>query len=219
MRLDLRLSIVDASDTYVFFSQMDDGVQPVVIDCGFGKCKAGFAGDDAPCAVYPSVVGRVRSTGGIMAPMGMKYEYVGDEADKRREIVTMNYPIERGVVTNWDGMEKIWHYTFYEKLSVDPKDHPLLLSECPTNPRQDSEKTTQIMFETFNTSALFLANQAVLSQIAFGFLTGVVVDIGYGVTHIVPVYEGNALQHAVIRLDVGGSDLTEYLRKILNVTN
>ena len=91
-----------------------------MIDNGSDTCKAGLAGDDAPRAVLPSIVGRpkVRS---IMVGESVVDRYVCEKAQDRRDSLTLVYPIERGVVTDWDLMESIWHHTFYNQLRVAPE--------------------------------------------------------------------------------------------------
>ena len=195
----------------------DDEQTPIVCDNGSGMVKAGFSGQDAPRYVFPSIVGRPKGEQQMMG--GAKKDYfIGDDAQARRGILTIRYPIEHGVVTNWDDMEKIWHHTFYNEIRVSPDANNIMLTEAPMNPKQNREKMTQIMFETFGVPALYVGIQAVLSLYSSGRTTGIVLDCGDGVSHTVPIYEGYSLPHAIMRADMAGRDLTEHMMKILMET-
>lgn len=89
------------------------------------------------------------------------------------------------------------------------------MTEAPLNPQYNRQKAAEVFFETFNAPALFISPQAVLSLYASGRTTGVVLDCGDGVTHVVPVYESFTLPHAITRMDVAGRDVTEHLQNLL----
>ncbi|KAK9074988.1 hypothetical protein SSX86_003307 [Deinandra increscens subsp. villosa] len=190
-----------------------DDIQPLVIDNGSGFMKAGFAGGDYddPKVVFRTISGRPRHT----SSMGHNQHLVGDQALLGGGHMILESPIQHGVVTNWDDMEKIWHHTFYNELRVDPDEHPVLLTEPPLTRKVDREKTTQIMFETFNLPAMYLSMQAPLSLYSSGRTNGFVLDIGDGVSQFVPVYQADVLPQGVIRQNLAGRDLTLYLMKIL----
>jgi actin-related protein len=188
--------------------------EALVIDNGTSLIKAGFANHDSPRVVFPSIIGRPKFPD-IMVGMDRKDVYLGDEAQSKRGVLTLKHPIERGIVTDWDGMEKIWHHTFRDELRVAPENLPVLLTESPANPKINRERTMQVMFETFNVPASYIYNRGVLSLYASGRTTGCVLQSGDGVSFAVPVYEGYMVPHGVVRSELGGHDLTEYMIRLL----
>lgn len=187
--------------------------QPVVIDNGSGIMKAGFAGEESVKCAFPSYVGRPKHTR-VMAGAAEGSIFIGNKAEEIRGILSLKYPMSHGIVEHWDDMELIWRHV-YSEMKVIAEEHPVLLTEAPLNPRKNREKAAEIFFETFGAPALFISAQAILSLYASGRTTGVVLDCGDGVTHAVPVYEGFALPHAVMRSDIAGRDVTDHLSTLL----
>jgi len=189
--------------------------QPVVIDNGSGVIKAGFAGDQIPKYLYPNYVGRPKHVR-VMAGALEGDLFIGSKAEEHRGLLTIKYPMEHGIVKDWNDMERIWSYVYgKDQIQTFAEEHPVLLTEAPLNPRKNREKAAEIFFETFNVPALFISMQAVLSLYATGRTTGVVLDAGDGVTHAVPIYEGFAMPHSIMRVDIAGRDVTRYLQLLL----
>lgn len=189
----------------------------VVCDNGTGFVKVGYAGQNFPTAIFPSMIGRpiLRAEESISEAIELKDIMCGDEAAAVRQTLEIQYPVENGIVRNWDDMEHLWNYTFYEKMQIRPNEFKILLTEPPQNPVKNREKLIEKMFETYEFGAANVSVQAMLTLYAQGLLTGVVVDTGDGVTHVVPVYEGYVPQHLIRRLDVAGRHVTSYLIKLL----
>ncbi|KAF4029220.1 actin [Phytophthora infestans] len=193
------------------------GNQPLVIDNGSGLMKAGFAGGETPQVVFPSFVGTTKHT--RMMPGGA-YEggdvFVGNRVQYHRGLFKIQYAMEHGVVTDWNSMHRVWQHVYSkDMLNVQSEDHPVLLTEAPLNPVANRQRAGEVFFEAFNVPSLFVSPQAVLSLYASGRTTGVVLDVGDGVAHVVPVYEGFTLPHAITRMDIAGRDVTRHLQLLL----
>ncbi|XP_063971960.1 actin-related protein 2 isoform X2 [Diachasmimorpha longicaudata] len=199
------------------------GRKVIVCDNGTGFVKCGYAGANFPAHIFPSIVGRpiIRAVNKI-GDIDVKQELcvrelmVGDEASKLRSLLEINYPMQNGIVRNWEDMCHVWDYTFGpEKMNINPRECKILLTEPPMNPTRNREKMIEMMFENYQFAGVYIAMQAVLTLYAQGLISGVVVDSGDGVTHICPVYEEYALPHLTRRLDIAGRDITMYLIKLL----
>jgi len=190
----------------------------IVCDNGTGFVKCGYAGSNFPASIFPSMVGRPILRFEVKVDnVEIKDVMVGDEAAKLRSMLDIKYPLANGIVRNWDDMEHLWNYTFYEKLKINPPECKIMLTEPPMNPKKNREIMIKNIFGKYGFKACYISIQAVLVLYAQGLLTGVVVDSGDGVTHVVPVYEGFALPHLTKRLDVAGRDITQYLIKLLQL--
>jgi actin-related protein 2 len=194
------------------------GKKAVVCDNGTGFVKCGYAGDNFPSLIFPSMIGRpLLRAEEEFKDVELKDIMVGDECAALRNLLETSYPVENGMVKDWEGMKHLWDYTFHERMKIDPKEHKVLLTEPPMNPKENKARLLENMFETYGFSHCKVAIQAMLVLYAQGLLTGVVVDSGDGVTHIVPVWEGTCPPNLIKRLNVAGRHITRYLIKILQV--
>lgn len=135
-------SIEMASGTY-------DHLESIVLDNGSGSIKIGFAGDDIPKSVFPNVIGHSRHMSTLSKTTTQIESFIGNKALESKYILNLRYPIEHGIVTNWNDMEEIWHYLFHHELGLSTIDRSVLVSEPPLNPMGNREKMTQILFERF----------------------------------------------------------------------
>lgn len=179
-----------------------------MLDNGSGTIKCGIAGMSEPLGFLPTVVGRplYRS---VLPMMDAGRVYVGEEAKKKKGVLSLEYPIEHGMVTNWGDMESVWHHTFYNELRIDPCVRPVVLAEHVLAPHETREKAAEIMFEKFGVPAFFAASQAALALHSLGLTTGLVADVGAGTVQTAAVVRGEVLGYAARRSEYGGRECAD----------
>ena len=140
----------------------------------------------------------------------------GDETYKARAMLELKYPIEEGIVKNWEDMEKLWNYAFTKKLGIkDFGSSRMMLTEAALNPLESRKILAEVMFEKFGFEGIQVGVQAIFALSAEGYQSGLVLDSGDGVTHCIPVYQGFLLRPFVRRINMAGRHVTNYLIKLL----
>lgn len=142
--------------------------------------------------------------------------YCGRDQLFRRDHMAITQPVVNGLIVDWDGVENVFDYAFTKHLRVNPLDHPLMLSEPTFQPQKDREKMVELMFEKFNTPALFLCKSAVLTAFSAGRSSACIVESGAGHTTVSSVHDGYVINKGIKRTKFAGLKLDEILEKTLN---
>eukprot|EP01083_Nonionella_stella_P131851 400832_1 len=214
----------------------DHATSAIVIDNGSQNMRAGYAGDNAPSHMLPTVVGKLTEeerhllhTGfarqiqlsqslsddvlSIIHRFGPKRYFFDKETINCRNKV---HPIQSGIITAWDDIEHLWHHIFYNTLKINPASRHVFMTEPPLNPKANREKITQMMFETFNVAAMYIGCKNTMQLYASGRTTGITLTCGSEHCTVAPISEGYVQPHAVKKVDIGGKHLTQYLHTMLN---
>ncbi|KAL0490119.1 actin, partial [Acrasis kona] len=195
----------------------------IVADFGSGGIKAGLSGRDKPHTIIDTLVGRPREKQSMLTPTSTSSTstaqqlstdkiYMGKQVQAMRGILSLSRPIQRGLVSDWDDMEHLYHHVL-DQYANDER--YLLMTEPPHNIRKHREKQCMIMFETFRSPGYYVTGGSALSLYATGRVSGLVVDVGEGVSSCVPIYQGCAISHASNKINVAGGDLNHYLSDLL----
>jgi actin-related protein 3 len=186
--------------------------------------KLGYAGQYNPSYIIPTTyAGPEEKAGFGQRNLDDLSFFIGEEALAHAKTHTVHYPIRHGLIEDWDQMERYWEQCIFRYLRADPETHNFVLTEPPLNSPENRQQTAEIMFETFNVSGLYIAVQAVLALIASWNaknsktrdMTGTVVDIGDGVTHVIPVVDNYVIASAIKHIPIAGSNVTEFVQTLL----
>jgi len=197
----------------------DDDAASIVLDTGAVCSSAGNAGEDSPKLKFPTCVGYPPEMAHLQIKPGetWKGQYtVGAEALRKKSSSMLKWPIEQGVIKDWDAMEKVWHHAFAELMVTPAEEYGgVLLGDAITNPKDGRERTTHIMFERFQLPSFYTAPLPILAMYAAGKTNGVTVDAGEHFVHVVPVLEGYPVLYATQKLGLAGLHVSEAVAKAL----
>ena len=223
---------------------------PIVIDNGTGFTKMGYSGNLDPDFVIPTAIAELQYSSSTVVSSAKNDDYnyyignKGIEISKTSNKHQLIYPMQNGMINDWDVMEKFWHQSLYQYLKCDPTQHVIVLTEPPMNPPENREQIAEIFFETFNVSGLYIGVQAVFALVgckrtfedvingkqkeqkekgkiddaqlnSLNKLTGVVVDSGDGVTHVVPVCDGYSLGGSIKHVPIAGRKITKFMEQMI----
>merc|ERR1712166_1184701 len=150
-------------------SEMADiAMQCVVADFGSGSTKVGFAGEDAPHNVFPSVMAKSRAGDNKGA------QFFGSDVHKQFKLdnkLAMRFPVKRGSPEDWDDLEKLWEHALKTELNVNPEEIAMVLTDAPFNVEDalqqgiNRRRLAEIAFEKMGVRALTIGMQQVLSGV------------------------------------------------------
>ena len=193
----------------------------IVFDNGSGYLKAGLSNKEIPEITIPALIGRpMLRYAEKIEDVELKPLMIGDEVTPVRSLLELTYPMKEGIITNEEDMATLWDYVLEKKLGLaknDLKDRKLLLTEAPSNPNKNKMKMGEILFEKIGLGFMNIEPQAKMTLFCEGAETGVVLDSGDGVTHVIPLAHSFLLHHQIQRLDIAGRHITEYLIRLLQI--
>lgn len=121
----------------------------------------------------------------------------------------------RGIITDFNYFEILLNYIFKKQLEIDEIEHHAIITETSFNPKKKRELLTELMFEKFNVPFFFIGNDALFSLYSSGKTNGTVFQSGSSVSCSVPILNGNSIKDAIIKIPIGGVDISKYLMKLI----
>lgn len=185
--------------------------QPVVIDNGSCVLKAGLSGDSKPKVFEFNVIGKISGSKTIPSSIN-RDKYIGNEAQRLRSILNLEYPFTKDRIENWDDMEDIWNYLLLTRLEIQNiREHPVLLTETLVGNIIDRNKMCEIFYEKFGSPALYFSNEFLLSLYGTGRTTGCVVASGHSFSGVSSIIEGVQIPSSVKINKISGRAVTEFM--------
>lgn len=219
---------VSAENTDEHMEQEKSYEPTIIIDLGSFETRCGFNNQEEPSVVLPTVVAIQRGL-----PEGTKPDIVAGKdalklfkkrknqvkndhnANPSDQLYSLRYPVQKGVIMDWDQVEAIWRKCFSELNAAENEHKVMVMCDAHNTPDFHLESIAELMFEIFKVPRLHIAMPAVMSLFSLQKETGVIVDCGSGTTSIIAVVDGVAHYKSMCRFPIAGQDISRHLVKLL----
>lgn len=131
--------------------------EAVMLDIGSYNIKAGYAGEDAPKVIIPTILGRPKFPG-VLVGMDQKDYYVGHEAVSKKHLLNLSAPVMDGQITDYEELEHILTEMMNHELKSGFEDQRVMVSEPPNTSKETRDKMAELFFEQFDVRSLYFAN-------------------------------------------------------------
>ncbi|KEG09935.1 putative actin [Trypanosoma grayi] len=185
----------------------------IVLDAGSGSVKAGCSSANAP-AFLPSLAGRAKYKPLFQSAPAPAVVAVGNEIADRRGLLHLSYPIQHGTIVDWDAWQLLLQQ-LEQRLDTPFADRDVFWVEHPFSSRPQRARVAQILFEEKQAAGMCVGVAPLLSLYATGQTTGIVLDVGEGVSSVAAAVQGYAVTEMMQREDFGGGAVTQYLQRLL----
>jgi len=192
----------------------DADVAAVIIDVGSNSTKGGLSGQDSPTDFFSSAVGTWEDEGGGKA-FAVNRRELWHSRHRQQLPFDLEYPVVQGKVDNWECLEKVWERVLGvggpRGRAIATEEHPMVIVEANLVSQEQREGTAQRAFEKHQSPALHLAKTAVCSCIAANKSSGLVLEVGGGISTCTPVFDGKASVKDATQSALAGDFLTDML--------
>lgn len=189
----------------------EDFMSAMIMDIGSFDSKVGTTGEDIPTSIFPTLLGKAKNSFKDMD----KDFYIGQEAWEKRSVLDLSKPVQRGLIKDWDGLEKIMNFAYLEKIKIDSTLHPILIGISINTEPVSKERLMLTSFESFGVEGFYCCPKPVLTLYGSGRTSGIVIDSGDEQSSISSVKNGDVQKEASMAVELGGFDISSYLQRIL----
>lgn len=190
----------------------------IVVDLGACNCKAGFAGEDSPRSIFPTLIAKSKNTDQNNSEQLHDF-VVGNMTNSNVDIPSIRSPFRNGLVTAKDDIEKIFIHIFENELHVDSERRPIVVSEPLENTREVRSCFAEVLFETFQIPSIYMGSSPQLALYSSCETTGIVLDVGDSFSQVASIFEWTQMPQTLIRNNLGGNVVSKYFQRCLKDTS